>query len=262
METSDGIKKPSIWIDTHLIQICNVVDESMNFCLGTWLAGNFPNSHMWKALRPERLRSQRFLSRVLSCDLWGRLDAQSVFAPHPQELQQHTDSVQIIQLGLKDGDYFDQVWTFNMSSCPNNCNGHGRCDFSQCVCEPPWPHSQTPGSLPRDCWSPWACSMQMPCQECKLIPIQCFNVFQYIFNTIINAFSNEIRYRSCNFNEYYYLKFDLMADPFLTPGTGQTAPCGSVRVQFATLTPQRRMPWCWSPVCFWYVWFIHFHEVR
>eukprot|EP00434_Breviolum_minutum_P012469 symbB.v1.2.010984.t1/scaffold725.1/size168906/10 len=30
------------------------------------------------------------------------------------------------------------VWTFNMSSCPNNCNGHGRCDFSQCVCEPPW----------------------------------------------------------------------------------------------------------------------------
>lgn len=32
-----------------------------------------------------------------------------------------------------------KVWTFNMSSCPNNCNGHGRCDFSQCVCEPPWP---------------------------------------------------------------------------------------------------------------------------
>ncbi|CAJ1433355.1 unnamed protein product [Effrenium voratum] len=30
------------------------------------------------------------------------------------------------------------VWTFNMSSCPNNCNGNGRCDFSQCVCEPPW----------------------------------------------------------------------------------------------------------------------------
>eukprot|EP00913_Durusdinium_trenchii_P032381 g30318.t1 len=30
------------------------------------------------------------------------------------------------------------VWTFNMSSCPNNCNNHGRCDFSQCVCEPPW----------------------------------------------------------------------------------------------------------------------------
>lgn len=30
------------------------------------------------------------------------------------------------------------VWTFNMSSCPNNCNGHGCCDFSQCVCEPPW----------------------------------------------------------------------------------------------------------------------------
>ncbi|CAK9010426.1 Tenascin (TN) (Cytotactin) (GMEM) (GP 150-225) (Glioma-associated-extracellular matrix antigen) (Hexabrachion) (JI) (Myotendinous antigen) (Neuronectin) (Tenascin-C) (TN-C), partial [Durusdinium trenchii] len=25
-----------------------------------------------------------------------------------------------------------------MSSCPNNCNNHGRCDFSQCVCEPPW----------------------------------------------------------------------------------------------------------------------------
>ena len=105
---------------------------------------------------------------------------------------------------------FDQVWTFNMSSCPNNCNGHGRCDFSQCVCEPPWPHAQTPGSLPRDCWSPWACSMQMPCQEANLSR---FNVSMHVntfFNTIIYAFSNEIRHRSCNFNEYDDLKFDLM----------------------------------------------------
>jgi len=30
------------------------------------------------------------------------------------------------------------VWTFNMSSCPNNCNNHGRCDFSQCICETSW----------------------------------------------------------------------------------------------------------------------------
>lgn len=30
------------------------------------------------------------------------------------------------------------VWTFDMSSCPNNCNGHGICDFSQCICEPEW----------------------------------------------------------------------------------------------------------------------------
>ncbi|CAE8583982.1 unnamed protein product, partial [Polarella glacialis] len=28
------------------------------------------------------------------------------------------------------------VWSLNMSSCPGNCNGHGMCDFSQCVCEP------------------------------------------------------------------------------------------------------------------------------
>lgn len=43
-----------------------------------------------------------------------------------------------------------------------------------------------------------------------------FNVSMYFntfFNTIINAFSNEIRHRSCNFNEFYDLKFDLMADP-------------------------------------------------
>ena len=25
-----------------------------------------------------------------------------------------------------------------MSSCSNNCNGHGICDFSQCICEPEW----------------------------------------------------------------------------------------------------------------------------
>eukprot|EP00930_Biecheleria_cincta_P021566 TRINITY_DN15952_c0_g1_i2.p1 TRINITY_DN15952_c0_g1~~TRINITY_DN15952_c0_g1_i2.p1 ORF type:complete len:1446 (-),score=169.12 TRINITY_DN15952_c0_g1_i2:94-4431(-) len=44
------------------------------------------------------------------------------------------------------------IWSFNMSSCPGNCNGHGRCDFSQCVCETDWygadcSQPRCPGSL-------------------------------------------------------------------------------------------------------------------
>eukprot|EP00438_Fugacium_kawagutii_P007312 Skav235706 [mRNA] locus=scaffold280:342739:345994:- [translate_table: standard] len=38
-----------------------------------------------------------------------------------------------------------------MSACRNNCNGHGRCDFSQCVCEPPIPWCNGPVRYGADC---------------------------------------------------------------------------------------------------------------
>lgn len=30
------------------------------------------------------------------------------------------------------------VWAFQTDSCIHNCSGHGHCDMSFCVCEPPW----------------------------------------------------------------------------------------------------------------------------
>eukprot|EP00931_Biecheleriopsis_adriatica_P116156 TRINITY_DN91835_c0_g1_i1.p1 TRINITY_DN91835_c0_g1~~TRINITY_DN91835_c0_g1_i1.p1 ORF type:complete len:1557 (-),score=292.39 TRINITY_DN91835_c0_g1_i1:19-4689(-) len=60
------------------------------------------------------------------------------------------------------------VWSFNMSSCPNNCNNNGRCDFSQCVCEPPWygadcSMKKCPGTI---CYADGSTKEQF-CMECS-----------------------------------------------------------------------------------------------
>merc|ERR1712070_1068359 len=30
------------------------------------------------------------------------------------------------------------VWILSTDECPGNCSGHGRCEFTQCICELGW----------------------------------------------------------------------------------------------------------------------------
>lgn len=95
-----------------------------------------------------------------------------------------------------------KVWTFNMSSCPNNCNGHGRCDFSQCVCEPPWP-----GVLAIQLKRPlkWGARSMLVKDEKSIVYILFFKTHTYTYSIIffhLFAYATIQKLHTLDFNEH------------------------------------------------------------